>query len=342
MCLWWSVWAVFYFLKCTHFLTKTDFQLLTNFLPLSRLDSFLNDATLSHTRIWSFLGDAIGPLSVLSVCNVGVLWPNGWTDQDATWSWYGGRPDPGHIVLNGDPDPQKWVQPPPPLFGPCLMPKRSPISATAELLYCTTLECWPIQHFVYCCWPDCKPEGPLFSAEVVCLCVCVCLTGTSTLQRWLILINLVTRTLLWSSLAATIMVQIGHRGTARCLFENIKKFSKITEFEFQNSGPSFFACVSLVYCKKNSTRFEQLTEEIDFEVCPYGNSGNGTAAAARRSAGYSYWTGGAAACNDRSSGAFRTGGVQNWGRNRAVKTNWLVNLAMTNSAVGCLLILVSD
>jgi len=24
------------------------------------------------------------------------------------------------------------------------------------------------------CWPDCKPEGPLFSAEFVCLSVCVC------------------------------------------------------------------------------------------------------------------------------------------------------------------------
>ena len=31
-------------------------------------------------------------LSVCPVCNVGVLWPNGWTDQDATW--YGGRPRP--------------------------------------------------------------------------------------------------------------------------------------------------------------------------------------------------------------------------------------------------------
>jgi len=28
-------------------------------------------------------------------------------------------------------------------------------------------------------------------------------------------------------------------------------------------------------------------EEIDIEVCPYGNTGNGTAAAARCSAGYS-------------------------------------------------------
>jgi len=45
---------------------------------------------------------AMGPLSVSlsvtlsDVCNVGVLWPNGWMNQDATW--YG----PGDIVLDGD------------------------------------------------------------------------------------------------------------------------------------------------------------------------------------------------------------------------------------------------
>jgi len=115
------------------------------------------------------------------------------------------------------------------------------------------------------------------------------------------------------------MFQIGCRGTARRLFENFKKFSKITEFDFQNSGPSFFASVSPVYCKKFDSMQTKLTEEIDFEVCPYGDSGNGTAAAARRSA----------ACSDRSSGAFRTGGVRNWGRNRAVKTNRLVALLLT-------------
>jgi len=87
----------------------------------------------------------------------------------------------------------------------------------------------------------------------VCLCVCVCVCVWPALLPfnldrfcW----NLVTGTLLWSSLAATIMVQIGRRGTSRRLFENLKKFSKITEFEFQNSGPSFFASVSPVYCKK--------------------------------------------------------------------------------------------
>jgi len=83
------------------------------------------------------------------------------------------------------------------------------------------------------------------------------------------------------------MVQIGHRGAARRLFENFKEFSKITEFKFQNSGPSLFASVSPVYCKKFNSIRTKLMEEIDFEVCPYGDSGNGTAATARRSAGYS-------------------------------------------------------
>jgi len=48
---------------------------------------------------------AIGPLSVCPVvscpvCNVGILWPNGWTDQDETW--HAGRPRPWtHCVRRG-------------------------------------------------------------------------------------------------------------------------------------------------------------------------------------------------------------------------------------------------
>jgi len=41
---------------------------------------------------------------VLSVYNVGVLWPNGWMDQDETWHEGIGL-GPGHIVLDGDPAP---------------------------------------------------------------------------------------------------------------------------------------------------------------------------------------------------------------------------------------------
>jgi len=70
-------------------------------------------------------------LSYLSVCNVGVLWPNGWMDQDATW--YGERPRPlcqmgTQLLLS-----KMGTAAPPPLFGP-IVAKRSPISATAELL----------------------------------------------------------------------------------------------------------------------------------------------------------------------------------------------------------------
>ena len=52
----------------------------------------------------------MGLLSICPVCNVGVLWPNGWMDQDETW--HRGRPQPGHIVLDGDPAPPKGTQSP--------------------------------------------------------------------------------------------------------------------------------------------------------------------------------------------------------------------------------------
>jgi len=46
----------------------------------------------------------------LSVCNVGVLWPNGWMDKYETWH-EGSKMElhtevdlvPGHIVLDGNP-----------------------------------------------------------------------------------------------------------------------------------------------------------------------------------------------------------------------------------------------
>jgi len=74
---------------------------------------------------------AIRPLSVLpvlsslSVCDVGVLWPNGWMDQDKTWLGMQVDLGPGHIVLDGDPPvdfftlPQRGTAPP--IFGPYLL-----------------------------------------------------------------------------------------------------------------------------------------------------------------------------------------------------------------------------
>jgi len=59
-------------------------------------------------------------LSCLSVCDVGVLWPNSWMDQDKTWHRGGPRPRP-HCVKWGPapPTPQKRAQPP--IFGLCLL-----------------------------------------------------------------------------------------------------------------------------------------------------------------------------------------------------------------------------
>jgi len=57
----------------------------------------------------------MGPLSVLSVCNVGVLWPNGPMDQDTTW--YGGRPRPRwHYVRWGPSSPTERGTAAPPHF----------------------------------------------------------------------------------------------------------------------------------------------------------------------------------------------------------------------------------
>jgi len=53
-------------------------------------------------------------------------------DEDATW--YGSRPRPRpHCIRRGPSSPRKGHSI---LFGPCLLWPRSPISATAELLYC--------------------------------------------------------------------------------------------------------------------------------------------------------------------------------------------------------------
>jgi len=54
---------------------------------------------------------------------------------------------PGHIVLDEVPVPAKGAQQPP-LFGPCLLWPRSPISATAELLFTVGINSksfpWPV------------------------------------------------------------------------------------------------------------------------------------------------------------------------------------------------------
>jgi len=61
-----------------------------------------------------------------------LLLSNGWMDQDATW--YGVDLCPGHIVSDGAQLPRKMAQQPPSFRPMSIVAKRSPISATAELL----------------------------------------------------------------------------------------------------------------------------------------------------------------------------------------------------------------
>jgi len=74
-------------------------------------------------NLWDYWSRfAIRPLSCLScpVCDVGVLWPNGWRDQDETW--HGGRPRPRpHCVRWGPISLQKGHSVP--IFGPCIVAK---------------------------------------------------------------------------------------------------------------------------------------------------------------------------------------------------------------------------
>jgi len=120
--------------------------------------------------------------------------------------------------------------------------------------------CHTVDWHCYDCWlntmivgPIANLKGPYFQPSLS-VCLWPALLPFNINQFWW---NLVTRTILWSSLATTIMVQIGRRGTERRVFDNFKKFSKITEFEFQNSSSTFFASLSPVYCKTNWTQFKQ-------------------------------------------------------------------------------------
>jgi len=104
----------------------------------------------------------------------------------------------------------------------------------------------PLFSAEFVCWPDCKPEGPLFSAAFVCLCVCLwpALLPFNVDRFWW---NLVTRTLLWSSLAATIIFQVGRRGTAWQLLKISKNSQKSQNMNFKSLIHHFFCvCVSCV------------------------------------------------------------------------------------------------
>ena len=102
---------------------------------------------------------------------------------------------------------------------------------------CLYTKRWQLRTFLakaICCRPSIRLSvGPIANLKghyfqpSLSVCVSVCLWPAllpSNVNRfWR---NLVARTLLWSSLAAAIMVQIGRRGTARRLFWKFQKILK--------------------------------------------------------------------------------------------------------------------
>jgi len=109
-----------------------------------------------------------------------LLWPDGWMDEDA--AWYGSRPRRGSHCTRWSPSSLKRGACP--LFGPCLMWTRSPISATAELLFTyifavllpdvSRLSCHSVQrmflkmntrHQAHKLVKKCNYWGPIFQKE---------------------------------------------------------------------------------------------------------------------------------------------------------------------------------
>jgi len=65
------------------------------------------------------LSVCLSVLSVCPICNVCVLWPNGWMDQDDTW--HGRRPRPWPYCVRWRPIYPSPKGHSPPIFGPCLL-----------------------------------------------------------------------------------------------------------------------------------------------------------------------------------------------------------------------------
>jgi len=104
-----------------------------------------------------------------------------------------------------------------------------------------------IGHGHRCVGPIANLKGHYFQTSLsVCLSVCLwlALLPFNVDRFWW---NLVTRTLLWSSLAATIMVQIGRRGTVRRLFWKFQKNSqKSQNSNYKKFWSIFFALLRVV------------------------------------------------------------------------------------------------
>jgi len=99
-----------------HYLANTTERVLPSAQPSPHTKRQIDH--FSH--FWETVCKTVRPmLSVrcLSVCDVGVLWPNGWMNQDETW--HGGMPWPWpQCVRWGPSSPSPKGHSPPPNFWP--------------------------------------------------------------------------------------------------------------------------------------------------------------------------------------------------------------------------------
>jgi len=76
---------------CEHLMITVGTTKLSTLLCMSGTTFCIFGRPFVH-QVCSMLSDCC--LSVLSVSGVGVLWPNGWMDQDETWCGGRSRPRP--------------------------------------------------------------------------------------------------------------------------------------------------------------------------------------------------------------------------------------------------------
>ena len=135
--------------------------------------------------------------------------------------------------------------------------------------------------------PSANLKGPYFSRVCVsacmCVCLCVCVFYPSTLTDF-------HETWSQGPYCGLVSPRPWSRPAAEEPRDAFLKISKNSQ-KSQNSNfrilvHHFLGLCLLCVVKKFDSIRTKLTEEIHFEICPYGDSDNGIAAAARRSPGY--------------------------------------------------------
>ena len=92
---------------------------LTSWSAKQCIPAFLNVQTVLGRPLIKRLALCYRPLSCLSVCDVGVLWQNGSTDQDETW--HAGRPPLWPYCVRWGPTSPSPKEAQPSISGPYLL-----------------------------------------------------------------------------------------------------------------------------------------------------------------------------------------------------------------------------